>query len=214
MPEHRKSKAQIESTRDRLIRLLRDEPRSVDQLAGTLGITLNAVRSQLTILERDGLVKAIGERKGPRRPSLVYGLSSEAERLLSRAYVPALKSILQAMSAREKGDEVEEILREAGRRLAMEFGRPLGDFNKRVTRALDLLEQLGGSMETEEAEGKLILKGHGCPLSEAVEIEPRTCKCMETLLAELTGSRVEEQCERGEKKRCAFVISPGEEKNK
>ncbi len=202
----------MESTRERLLSLLRDEPKSVDELAGALGITLNAVRSQLTILERDGLVNMVGERKGRRRPSLIYGLTPQAERVLSRAYVPALKAVLQAMSARNKEGEVEETLRDAGRRLAMEFGRPSGDFNKRVTRALDLLEQLGGSMETEEAEGKLILKGHGCPLSEAVEVEPRTCKCMESLLAELTGSQVEERCERGEKKRCAFVISPGEER--
>jgi predicted ArsR family transcriptional regulator len=65
-------------------------------------------------------------------------------------------------------------------------------------------------VDVEEAEGKLIIRGHGCPLAEAVEVEPRTCKCMETLIAELTGVQVEERCERGKSQRCAFVISLGE----
>ena len=211
MTAYRKGKGRLEGTRDRLIRFLEDEPKSVDQLAGALGITLNAVRSQLALLERDGLVRMVGERRGTRRPSLIYGLTSEAERLLSRAYAPALRAILEAMSLKSTGEEVEGILREAGRKLATELGRLSGDFRTRVAKALELLEDLGGAMETEEAEGKLIIRGHGCPLAEAVEVEPRICKCMETLLAELTGARVEERCERGKKRRCAFVISPMEE---
>jgi predicted ArsR family transcriptional regulator len=210
MPEYRKGKVRLEGTRERIIRLLRAEPKSVDQLASVLGITLNAVRSQLAILERDGLVQLVGERRGPRRPSLIYGLTSESGRLLSRAYAPALRAILEAISLKSTAEDVEAILRDAGRRLAAEFGRPSGDFHTRVAKALDLLEGLGGSVEAEEAEGKVIIRGHGCPLAEAVEVEPRTCKCIETFLAELTGVQVEEQCERGKNQRCAFVISPGE----
>ena len=93
------------------------------------------------------------------------------------------------------------------------FGRPSGDFNTRVARALALLEDLGGEMEAKVSDGKLVLHGRGCPLSEAVAVEPRTCKFMETLLAELTGAKVEERCDRGTKRRCGFVISP-EEKEK
>jgi predicted ArsR family transcriptional regulator len=199
----------MEGTRDRLIGFLQEGPKSVAELAGALGITLNAVRSQISVLERDGIVMATGERRGPRRPSLIYGLTHEAERGLSRAYVPVLRAILEAMAAKGGGEEVEEVLREAGRRLAKEVGRFSGDFRTRVARALDLLTDLGGAVEAEEAQGKLIIRGHGCPLSEAVEVEPRTCKCMETFLAEITGAQVEERCERGKKASCAFLISPG-----
>jgi predicted ArsR family transcriptional regulator len=200
------SKGVTEGTRERLIRLLREEPKSVEELAGGLGITLNAVRSQLTILERDGLVQTVGERRGPRRPSLLYGLTGEAEQHLSRAYVPALKAILQAMSLQNEASQVEGILQEAGRKLAEGIGRPSGDFHTRVLKALALLEDLGAGLEVEESEGKLVLRGRGCPLSEAVAVEPRMCKCLETLLSELTGAKVEEQCERGSKQRCRFEI--------
>jgi predicted ArsR family transcriptional regulator len=208
MMTYQKSKGHTEGTRDRLIRLLQEGPKSVEELAGGLGITLNAVRSQLTILERDGLVHMAGERKGARRPSLLFGLTAEGEQLLSRAYVPMLKAVLQAMSLQSAEGQVEEILRETGRRLAVEIGRPAGDFHARVLKALALLEDLGAHIEVEESEGKLILRGRSCPLSEAVAVEPRTCKCLETLLSELTGAKVEESCERGSKKRCQFIISP------
>lgn len=201
-------KGRQETTRDRLIRLLQDRPRSVDELAEALGITLNAVRSQLTILERDGIARITGERRGPRRPSHVYGLTPEGERLLSRAYVPALKAILEALTSRGSEEETEDILREAGRRLAEKFGRASGDFRTRVDKAVALLESLGATMETEEVADKLMIKGQGCPLSEAVEVEPRTCKCLETLIAELTQAQVEERCERGKQRRCVFLISP------
>jgi len=181
----------------------------VDELAEALSITLNAVRSQLTILERDGVARVTSERRGPRRPSHVFGLTSEGERLLSRAYVPALKAILEVLTSKGAEDEIEDILRDAGRKLAEKFGRASGDFRTRVARAVALLESLGATMETEEVADKLIIRGHGCPLSEAVEVEPRTCKCMETLIAELTQAQVEERCERGKQRRCMFLISPG-----
>ena len=203
-----------EGTRERLIGLLRKEPRSVEQLARALGITSNAVRSQLALLERDGMVQMVGERRGLRRPSRMYGLTSDAERLQSRAYAPVLKAVLETLAEKSTEEELEELLREAGRRIAAEIGRPAGNFHARAARVLQILKDLGGSAEVEEKEGKLVIRGHGCPLAAAVEVEPRICKCMEALLAELIGASVEEQCRRGDgSAHCAFVISPTEQES-
>lgn len=211
MVTYRKGREGFEGTRGRLVELLRAAPKSVGQLATALGITLNAVRSQLAVLERDGLVQIMGERRSLRRPSLIYGLTSEAERTLSRAYVPTLKAILKTLSSREDPAGLEELLREAGRKLADELGRPSGSLQTRIAKTLDALKDLGGAVDAEEAEGKLILRGHGCLLAEAVKVETLTCKCMQTLLAELTGAEVEERCEHGETHRCVFVIDPSEQ---
>lgn len=210
MVGYRKVRGSIEGTRGRILDLLQAEPNSVDQLANALRVTLNAVRSQLAILERDGLVQITGERRSIRRPSLIYGLTSEAERLLSRAYVPTLKAILKSLSLKKDHCDLEEIFREAGRNLADELGRPSGDFRTRVSKTLDLLKDLGATLDTEEVEGTLIVQGRACPLAEAVEVEPLTCRCMETMLAELTGAQVRERCEHGEAHRCMFVIAPSE----
>ena len=47
----------LESTRGRIVTLLRGSPRTVKELATGLELTDNAVRAHLTTLERDGLVQ-------------------------------------------------------------------------------------------------------------------------------------------------------------
>lgn len=202
-----------DATRDRLVRLLRESSRPVEELADALGITPNAVRSQLTILERDGLVQAVGERRGPRRPSRTYGVTSEAERLLSLASAPVLRAVLETLAAARSEEEVEGILREAGERMAVGVGLPLGDRTARAERTLQTLADLGAWAELREEDGRVMIHGHGCLLAEAVEAEPRACKLMEAFLSKMLGAPVRERCERGERLRCAFeVLAAGEER--
>ena len=51
------------STRGRIVALLRRGRRSVDELAVDLGITDNAVRAQLSSLARDGVIVDMGARR-------------------------------------------------------------------------------------------------------------------------------------------------------
>ena len=44
----------------------------MNELAGELGLSNNAVRTHLTALERDGLVHPSGTRPGPRKPHITY----------------------------------------------------------------------------------------------------------------------------------------------
>ncbi|MBX6333083.1 MAG: helix-turn-helix domain-containing protein, partial [Gemmatimonadaceae bacterium] len=80
----------LESTRGRLFALLRRGARTVDELAQSLGMTDNAVRAHLTGLERDGLVRQAGVRRGAGagKPALLYELHPDAEPLFSKAYAP------------------------------------------------------------------------------------------------------------------------------
>lgn len=60
------------STRGQVVTLLRRGSRTVDELAGTLGLTDNAVRAHLAGLERDGLVtqgRSAGVVANPRSPT-------------------------------------------------------------------------------------------------------------------------------------------------
>src|SRR3954447_11095439 len=76
----------LESTRGRVVSLLRGEPRTVEELASLLELTDNAVRAHLTTLERDGIVRQSGVRRGLRKPHFTYALTPEAERLFPKAY--------------------------------------------------------------------------------------------------------------------------------
>ena len=76
-----------ESTRGRIVALIRRGDRTVDEIANAVGMTDNAVRSHLTALERDGLIRQSGVRRSPHagKPAALYGLDPSAEPLLSRA---------------------------------------------------------------------------------------------------------------------------------
>src|SRR5436189_4171855 len=80
----------LESTRGRIVTLLRRNNRTVEELAQELALTDNAVRAHLATLERDGIVQQRGARRGSGKPSYIYELTPEAEYLFPKAYGPVL----------------------------------------------------------------------------------------------------------------------------
>src|SRR2546426_7763875 len=71
------------STRGKVLSLLRRADLTVDQLAGELSLTGNAVRAHLSALERDGLVRPVSTRRSSRKPARVYSVVPESEQKLS-----------------------------------------------------------------------------------------------------------------------------------
>ena len=75
------------SARGRIIALLRRGASTVEELAAELGVTDNAVRAHLQLLEREGLVRATGSRQGPGagKPATTYELADRRRRQRCRA---------------------------------------------------------------------------------------------------------------------------------
>jgi predicted ArsR family transcriptional regulator len=83
----------FESTRGRMVTLLRRSGRTVEELARGLALTDNGIRAHLAVLERDGIVRQRGSVRrgsGGGKPAYVYELTPEAEDLFPKAYAPAL----------------------------------------------------------------------------------------------------------------------------
>ena len=188
----------FETTRGRLVALLRRRELTVDEMASALGVTDNAIRAQLATLERDGLVEQRGSRRGAGvgKPSFAYGLTAEFEPTLSRAYTPMLGRLLRVLHRRLPGPELEGVLAEAGRDWASDLPAATGTEAERAAQAVALLEQLGGSAELEPAGDRWSIRGFGCPLGVAVQGEPRVCRAIEGLLSAVTGLEVKEHCDR------------------
>jgi predicted ArsR family transcriptional regulator len=66
------------STRGQVTALLRQGERTVEELAQALVLTDNAVRAHLVTLERDGLVRQAGLRRGLSKPAYAYALTPAA----------------------------------------------------------------------------------------------------------------------------------------
>jgi predicted ArsR family transcriptional regulator len=200
----------LESSRGRIIGVLRRGSFTVDEMAAELGVTGNAIRIQLSTLERDGLVRAAGIRRGATRPSRTYELTPELEHLLSRAYLPLLSQLVRLFAAREPAAKFDGIMREAGRGLAAELPTrfPTGPLPNRVAVASQLLNrELGASTDVKKENSTYVIRGNGCPLAALTGKHPGVCHAIESMLIELLETPVEECCERSGRPRCCFIVS-------
>ena len=198
----------FESTRGRIVTLLRGSACTVNELAEKLGLTDNAVRAHLLTLERDGLVRQSGIQRGHRKPHFAYELMPEAELLFPKSYDTLLNQLVTVLKGRLSSKALKDVLREVGRSLAhRESPSKRGGLESRAQNALKVLETLGGAARIAMDDGKLIIRSEACPLAAAVSEHPEVCQVAESLVAEVVGTEVKERCERGGlQPRCRFEI--------
>ena len=195
----------FESTRGQIVTILRASPCTVDELAEKLELTDNAVRAHLSTLERDGLVRQSGLRRGPRKPHFTYILTDEADKLFPKAYDALLNQLITVLKTRLSPPEIESTLREVGR--AMAANVPAGqNLESRVQNALKVLEAIGGAAAVVKHEDKFVIEGSGCPLAAAVTVHPEVCQLAESLVAEIVKAPVHEYCDRDGRPKCRFEI--------
>jgi predicted ArsR family transcriptional regulator len=200
----------FESTRGRVVTLLRRAGFTVDELARELDLTNNGVRAHLATLERDGIVRQSGvvrRESGGGKPAYLYELTPEAEDLFPKAYEPALRRLLDILSDQLGSEESEALLRSVGRRLAEEHSTQSDGAHARLETAVEVLNELGGLAELEERDGGFVIRGYSCPLAGVTPEHPEVCRMAETLVAEVAGVPVHERCDRGERPRCCFEVA-------
>jgi len=199
-----------DSTRGKIVALLRRGPRTVEELAGELELTDNAVRLHLGTLERDGVVAAKGVRRGGGvgKPATDYEITAAAEPRFSEAYIPFLTSLLASVGNKLGSTELRAIMRDVGHRLAAANPDTGGDSYAKAQRASQLLNALGGVTTVEKEGSRYAIKGCSCPLSVAVNERAEVCLAVQTMLRDVTGLTVKEDCDRSERPRCHFVVSP------
>jgi predicted ArsR family transcriptional regulator len=195
------------TTRGRVVALLRRAPRSVEELAEALGVTDNAVRAQLASLEREGVVRPAGIRRDGTvgKPATLYTIAPAASTLFSSAYAPVLTALLAELGTSTSGGKLETLLRGVGRRLAPAIPAR-ATFDERVRASAAFLTDLGADADLLQTTEGYEIRGNGCPLSDAVIACPATCRALETLLSEVTGTTVRERCERSDQPHCRFLI--------
>jgi predicted ArsR family transcriptional regulator len=197
----------FETTKGRILALLRRGSHTVDQLAAAMGVTDNAVRTHLSDLERDGIVQQRGLRPTGGKPAFAYEIAAEAERLFTKAYIPVLTHLIGVMEERMTPADLEVVFREVGKRLAMAKGASPATLRSRAELAATVLTELGGVVDVEERDGALTLRGYSCPLADAVQAHPAMCRAIESLVVELVQAPVTERCDRAGRPRCCFELS-------
>ena len=200
----------FESTRGRIVMLLRGSSRTVDELAKELGLTDNAVRAHLLTLERDGLVRQSGITKGFRKPHFAYDLTAEAEQLFPKSYDALFNQLIDVLKNRLSSKDLKKTLYEVGRKIAGKQTSDMragDDLKERVEKAVKALAELGGAAEAINEDGKIIISSKSCPLAASVADHPEVCKLAEALVEEIVGVPVTENCKRELMPQCRFEIA-------
>jgi predicted ArsR family transcriptional regulator len=200
----------FESTRGRIVMLLRGSSRTVDELAKELGLTDNAVRAHLLTLERDGLIQQNGISKGFRKPHFAYILTAEAEQLFPKSYDALFNQLIEVLKNRLSPKELKATLYDVGRKIAgkQTFDLQTGEnLDERVKKAVEALAELGGAAEAINENGRFVISSKSCPLAAAVVDHPEVCKLAESLIEEIVGVPVKENCNRARMPQCRFEIA-------
>jgi predicted ArsR family transcriptional regulator len=199
----------LDTSRGRIVALLRASGCTADDIATKLGLTPSAVRLQIGAMERDGVVKKAGKRRGTTRPSVVYELTPEIDQLLSKAYVPLLTQLVDVFAEALPAQQVETLLRRTGKGLAKELSRETrlsGALEARAAAASELMNEHLGALTHVERNGGIVIRGAGCPLAALTGKHHGVCLAMESLVTAIIGVAVRECCDRAERPRCCFKI--------
>ena len=199
----------LDTSRGRIVSLLRANRLTADDIANKLDLTRSAVRLQIAAMERDGVVRKVGKRPGITRPSHVFELTPEVEQLLSKAYIPLLTHLIRVFGDALPSAQVEALLRRAGREVARQLSRGKrlsGSLKTRVVRASEMMNEHLGAVTRVESNGRVVIRGAGCPLASLTGNHRSVCLAMESLVSEIVGVAVRECCDRAERPRCCFEI--------
>ncbi len=168
-------RALAEASRVRILELLRERGMDVRELATSLGLHTNTIRSHLDVLSEADLVRTrSAPQEGPGRPRVIYDLERELpeERGGYKLLARILASYLSA-SAPDPGAAAEEAGRAWGRYLSglpQPFVRVGSE--EAIKRVVALFTELGFQPEAagEGDERRILL--HRCPFREAATANP------------------------------------------
>jgi DeoR family suf operon transcriptional repressor len=163
------------------------------EMAGRLGVSLNAARHHLKELEAAGLVGYERENRGVGAPAFAYGLTPAGESLFPRRYQETLTTLLDQMVRRDGREAAVALLEahfgELARRLNVELaGCTPGERLEALGR---VLSDEGYMAEVRAGAADGTLTEHNCAIPAVAERFPELCAAEARLVAEVVGAEVE-----------------------
>jgi predicted ArsR family transcriptional regulator len=185
----------FETARGKIVAALRGRSgASAYDLAREFGLSTNAIRQQLVLLERDGLVTGSSVRRGKTKPTVEYRLTPAAEKYFPQHYDRMLNAVLREVRATGGDEAVQALFGAMSRRRIEQLNarldnRPVAD---RVVALTDLLRDSGVEAEAEQTERGFTIREHNCPYAETVSEHPEICGLIHSVIHDVVAPRVEQ----------------------
>lgn len=182
----------FQSTRGRIVEELRRcKTASAQDLAHLFGLSPNAIRQQLVVLERDGLVVEKSVRRGRTKPTYEFSLTSDGEKLFPQQYDKMLGAVLREVKEQFGEEGVSKVFDGIAKRtVAKAKARVTApDTHGKVAQLAEVLREGGVVAEYSLIDGGYALHEHNCPYSEVVKDHPQVCSVIHQVLDETVGGR-------------------------
>jgi predicted ArsR family transcriptional regulator len=182
------------TTRRQILSLIkRNGPMTVQELSRSLEITPMGVRQHLAILERDGYIQSNGVRRGQGRPSRMYSITPEGDKMFPRTYEQIATALLDDVKALDGESKVTALFEHRRR-------RQLEQYRTRMA-GKDLAEKVGILAQLRDEEGYIaecvqqdrdsfVLIEHNCPIRTVADAHRQACACEMALFAEALGADI------------------------
>src|SRR5579872_4193799 len=180
------------TTRSEILSLIkRHGPLTVQELSRRLGITPMGVRQHLAILERDGQLRSDGIRRGQGRPSRVYSITLEGDKVFPRTYEEVATSLLEDVRVLDGDAKIDALFeRRRNRQLEQYRARMAGkELPERVAVLAKIRDEEGYLAECEELDNNtFVLIEHNCPIRVVADAHRQACACEMALFSEALGA--------------------------
>lgn len=181
-----------------LVELKKCQPMTAQELGARFGLTANALRRHLKVLEDEGLVRYQREVRGVGGPVFAYALTTAGEALFPRSYVSVLALALEALKKTERGSEAVSAVLEAEWNSLVKEARPLLEqlpIDERMTLVAELLTSKGYMVEAERSEDSNsgtvgTLRIHNCAIREIAERFPEACAVEARMMEQMVGAPI------------------------
>jgi predicted ArsR family transcriptional regulator len=183
----------FDSTRGKIVGALRSRgAASAFDLAAEFALSANAIRQQLVILERDGLVAGKSVRRGKTKPTHEYSLTPQADRYFPQTYDRMLGAVLREVRLSSGDAGVAQIFDGIAKRAVGKMASALEGKStlERVEAIADNIRDSGVAVEVEEHDGTIVLREHNCPYANVVSEHPECCTVIHTMLDEVISPEV------------------------
>ncbi len=182
----------FQTTRGRIVEeLRRRKSASAIDLAGCFNLSPNAIRQQLVVLERDGLVVETSVRRGRTKPTYEFSLTSEGEKLFPQQYDKMLGAVLREVRQQFGEEGVVKVFEGIAKRTVAKTKQRVtaSDTQGRMAELAQVLREGGVVAEYSLIDGGYALHEHNCPYSEVVKEHPEVCSVIHHVLDEAVGGR-------------------------
>jgi len=127
------------------------------------------------------------QRLGRTKPTYVYSLTSEGDRLFPQRYPLLLNAVLDELQRDGGSDNVARVFRNIGRRSALRHADRFAgkDTAGKVAELASFLRERGVLADHDRSQSGFVLREYNCPFRDTVATHPEVCSVVHTLMQEV-----------------------------